>query len=206
MAFVSFIALCTGASLLLSPIGNAIQSEKAPVQNAEEYAVYSAILKAEFDPSRVQQLVVNIQTISAEKVPFVGFIGGLAPTGAKRPETRPETTTDFDSKNEKSILLEKLFDLKVPYVLVTDEKLKTIFVTDSNGYVSDESWNAFYKQYPGAPGILAFSRVGFDAQKTEAIVYVVIQSGLVGGAGRFFVLSKDREKWKVQKQVVIWLS
>lgn len=204
-----FVALSARAwaSVLLSPIVASTQdNEQAVIHDPEEYVVYSVLLNSEYASPKWQQFVINVETSSRAKPSFIGFVGGLVGTGEKRPETQSDTISDFDTKNKTSFLLEWRFGLKDQYVLVTDETLKTIFVKNADGYIDGEIWKSFYKQYPGASGIYALSRVGFNAKRDEALVYIAVQRGLVGGSRRFFVLSKQKDSWAVQKQAMIWLS
>jgi hypothetical protein len=184
----------------------ATQSDSAASLEAEEYVVYSAVLNGVSSSPELKQLVINIETSSKEKQPFIGIIGGMVRTGAKPPEAADDTWSEFNARNGKSGLLDRRLDLKLPYVLVTDEKLKTFFVKGPNGEIDGGIWQTFYKQYPGAQGVLAFSRVGFNSKKDEALVYVANQSGLVGGSGRFVLLSRSSGNWAIQKQVLIWIS
>jgi hypothetical protein len=197
----------TCLSVFLAPSGARTQGdEPGTIQDSEEYAVYSAVLNSEYASSKMQQFVITAETSSKTKPAFIGFIGGFVRTGASWPETNPETESDFNAKQEKTCRLERKFELNTKYVLVTSDQLHAVFVMDANGKIDKDIWKPFYQQYPGAPGIIAFTRVGFNAHKDEALVYVVHQSGLVGGSGRVFVLTKRDKTWEIQKQVLIWLS
>ncbi len=205
----NLILLAAGAcvSALLEPLNSQAQTdEKTPVQDSEEYSVYSELLNSQYKSDKLQQFVINSETVGKTKQPFIGLRGGLAPSGAKRPEADASTISDFDANNDKSIVLERRFDLKAPYVLVTSDELHAIFGPDASGRYDMEGWTGFYKHYPGAVGVLGLSRVGFSSKKDQALVYVEIQKNLLGGSGRFFVLSRADKTWEVQKQVVMWFS
>jgi hypothetical protein len=205
----NLILLAAGAcvSALLEPPNSEAQTGgKTPVQNPEEYSVYSDLLNSQYKSDKLQQFVINSETVGKTKQPFIGLRAGFTPTGAKRPDADPGTMSDFDANNDKSIFLERRFDLKAPYVLVTSDELHAIFGPDASGHYDMGGWTGFYKQYPRAVGILGLSRVGFSSKKDQALAYVEIQHNLLGGSGRFFVLSRGDKAWEVQKQVVIWLS
>lgn len=194
-------------SALFEPLNLWAETNEATlIQDPEQYAVYSALLNPQYTSAKLQQFVINSATTSRKEQAFIGIRGGLAPSGAKRPETDANTTSDFDSKNDKSYLLERRFDLKTRYVLVTSDELHAFFVQDAGGHYDMRSWTRFYKQYPDALSILALSRVGLSSGKDQALVYVAIQHDFLGGSGRFFVLSKGDKAWEVQRQVMIWLS
>jgi hypothetical protein len=65
-----------------------------------------------------------------------------------------------------------------------------IFGPDANGRHNMDGWASFYKQYPRAVGIFGLSRIGLSSKRNQALVYVELQHDLLGGSGRFFVLSK----------------
>jgi hypothetical protein len=203
--------LCLGicVSTTVSAVGAAVQgNDRALVDDAEEYAVYNAVLDSIYASSepKPQQFVINVEPITETQHPSTGTIGGLTGTGAARPETAPDTKSDFDEKGKKSCRLDRRFDLKVPYTLVVNDDLNKIFALDPSGHIDPKVWDHFYQRYPGAAGIVAFSRVGFDSKKNQALVYLVIQYGLVGGSGEFCVLVRNDGKWTIEKQVLIWLS
>jgi len=182
-------------------------SEPSPIQDAEEYAVYSAVLNAEFAAeTATRQFVIDDYTPSPKKPKFTGFIGGLTFSGAALPPIDPQTAADFDAKIKESSALERKFSLNLPYVLVSECDLRKIFPPDAQGHIDAGPWQQFYEKYPGALGIISLSRVGFNSTKQEAVVRVAVQYGLLGGSGKVFVLSKRSEKWEIRKKVTIWLS
>jgi hypothetical protein len=206
--FRLFALVAASAIALFLPLQTFPQtSQSPPITDIDEYAVYSDLLNAQFSSSKVQQFVINNETSSKTKAAFVGLIGAFVGTGASRPQTEPDTKTDFDQKNEESNVLERHFELNIPYVLLSSNDLRAIFVPDGNDHHLDmDGWKRFYSQYPGAAGVLAFSRVGFNSKKNQALVYVRIQYNLLGGKAWFVVLSKTEKNWKIEKQVLMWMS
>ena len=178
--------------------------ERPVIGDPEEYVVYSKLLASRFTSKDVKQLVISKSTVSKEEG-YIGTIGGITFSGAKQPETEVETSTDFDAKNEKSFELANNLTLDIPYAVVAPEDMRKLFHEEGQMIGRDE-WKKFYESYPGSSGIIALSRVAFNSKKDQALVYVIHQSGLVGGAGRFFVLAKQNNSWKIQKEVLIWLS
>jgi hypothetical protein len=183
------------------------QNDQAPfISDPEEYAVYSALLNAQYATKTGQTWVIDDWTPSPGRGPNIGFVAGLAPTGAKRPDVRDETAADFETKRKQSVGLERKMGSNISYVLVPESELSDIFQPDANGKISSQPWQQFYEKYPGAQGIMSLSRVGFDKAKDEALVYVINQANLLGGSAFFYVLSKQQGVWKVKKTVLVWLS
>ena len=191
------IALCS-ASL-------ARKQKQTQAEDLDEYAVYSAVLQARYSTSskkEIKRYVIAVETKNA----FIGYRHGFVRSGETQPTVESETSQDFDSKNKDSFELTDKFTLPVPYSLVSELTLRKIFDRAKDGKPDEEGWHRFYKNYPGAPGIISFTRVGFDAKKTQALLYVAHQSDFLGGSGRFFVLSKQGDTWKIEKEVILWLS
>ena len=202
------MAFATVATLFAqSAPGPAPQSGQTVfISDPEEYAVYSALLSAQYPTKAPQVLVIDDWTPSSEREPNVGFVGGLAGTGAGRPDVQAETAADFETKRKQSVGLERKLSPKLSYVLVSESELTAIFHPDANGMVGRAPWREFYEKYPGAQGIMSLSRVGFNKAKNEALVYVIKQQQLLGGSACFYVLVKQQGVWKVKKTVLVWLS
>jgi hypothetical protein len=195
------VGLCS-----LSPAESAQKEQKNRVEDSDEYNVYSTVLKARYSGESVKRYVIALDTNSAAKNAFIGYRHGFAPSGAKRPEVDPETSRDFESKTKDACELVDKFTLPVPYSLVSEETLRKIFDNEKDGKPNEEGWHQFYKEYQGAPGAISFTRVGFNAKKDQALLYVAQQGDFLGGSGRFFVLSKLNNTWKIEKEVILWLS
>lgn len=196
-----------GALFAQSPPAPTPQNDQtAFISDHEEYAVYSALLQAQYPAKAPQILVIDDWTPSPEREPNIGFVGGLAPTGAGRPAVQPETAADFESKGMHSFRLERKFSSNLSYVLVPESDLRDIFHPDVNGKVGSQPWRDFYERYPGAQGIISLSRVGFNRAKDEALVYVINQADLTGGSAVFYVLAKRRGVWNIEKRVLVFLS
>ena len=68
------------------------------------------------------------------------------------------------------------------------------------------SWKQFYEEYPSAQGILTISRVGFNSDKSEAVVYIQNVASLMLASGKLFFLTKKNGSWEVQTEKMIWFS
>jgi hypothetical protein len=56
-------------------------------------------------------------------------------------------------------------------------------------------WKEFYKRYPGSGGIIVFSPVGFNPERTRAIVYSGDGCGLLCGEWNFHLFQKINGSW-----------
>ena len=65
---------------------------------------------------------------------------------------------------------------------------------------------SFEQLFPGASGIISFSRVGFDSTLHEAIVSTSFVCGGLCGSGSRYVLRKKLERWEVVNKWIVWVS
>jgi len=165
------------------------------VQESEEYSVYTAVLESEFAQTEVQQFVIRGETQRIEDPEICDRVAR---------DVESDTMSDFKAKNGKTYLLERHLDLKTPYVLVNSDELDAIF-NQKAGVLIVGGWGLFYQRYPGAPGLIDFSRVAFDSKKNQALVYLGYSRNYLGGGSSFLVLSKADKSWKIQKQVTLFL-
>ena len=62
-------------------------------------------------------------------------------------------------------------------------------------------WSGFFASYPGADGLTSFSSIGFNEQRTQALVYFG-QSW----QGRLILLYHDGSRWRLQDLTQLWVS
>lgn len=59
-----------------------------------------------------------------------------------------------------------------------------------------DGWKAFYESHPDSSGWIELSAVGFNADKTVAVIYHGHHCGNLCGGGGFTVLRKKEGKWQ----------
>jgi hypothetical protein len=67
--------------------------------------------------------------------------------------------------------------------------------------ISAPFWFAFRKKYPGAWGMVGFSRVAFNLERTQALVYSNHQCGDGCDHGDTWVLERSREQWRIVERI-----
>jgi len=155
-------------------------SQPTAYDDDEAYDVYSAILPSEWPISyaKAKRLVIRAET-KAYKM-------------CLRPEKESEglvgpAISDYVKANEKTWLLQNNIRLAVPYKLVGSHELQTS--------IEGSGWDGFYKQYPDSGGWIELSAVGFNADRTVAVVYMGHSCGNLCGGGSFHVLQKKDGAW-----------
>ena len=163
---------------------------------ADEYQVYSSLIRKIVGDDKRRSLVV--MRLSIDKEYPHGLDHSLRYQFRKNMDER--TFRDFASKTSKNYeLLTQYFDAGIEIVLVT--KLDYLAPRDA---ACEVVWREFYRAYPKAKGVMEFSRVGFNSEKTQAFVYANYWSGCTKGKGRYFFLQRDGDGWKVVKALTEW--
>jgi hypothetical protein len=110
-----------------------------------------------------------------------------------------ETLEDFLAKNNEAHPVAPALTLDGQLIPVSDEDLRQIF-RDNDG------WERFRAAYPESSGNVGFSRVGFNAAMTQALVYAGMQVDWLMGHGAYALFAKDGTTWKEVKSTMAWIS
>ncbi len=176
------------------------QTPPSPQLTEEESTVYTILFQDLYDASKDRPIILIERT-------SIGVPPGLIAKVDVRGEqtTRflsrlsPETKQDWDDRNKEHALLPSPCHL-APECVVFD-------VADIARLVkNDRAWRGFLKKHPNSPGIVVVSRIGFNRERTEAIVYVGRACGSICGEGEYVRLMKLNGSWVVDDHTVVWLS
>jgi hypothetical protein len=161
--------------------------------SGEEYNVYSVLINTRYLDERIKLIVIEENTTKSTAEVSDELIK------QNMPELQQETVDDFKTANEQSYLLQREFNLPVNYVLISQEELNGIFG-------GGRGWDNFYNKYSDSQGIMTFSRVGFNAERSQALVCVGNQYHFLAGAGYIVLLVKEDGIWRVKHEVMSWIS
>ena len=117
-------------------------------------------------------------------------------------DVAPETTASFLARNATVHPLRSDMSLGVPYVLLSQAEMNAVFY----GSVGQDGWQVFRARYPDAQGIQELSRVGFNTNLTQALVYLGSQGDWLAGEGNYYLMKKVNGVWTVDQTVMIWIS
>jgi hypothetical protein len=156
----------------------------------ENYAVYSTIL-ADFKVKQGEYLMVNDYTSQ-------GLIAEQTDFAKEYPNLSQPMIDDFRAKMHTRRELENKFE-RPDEVRIFDE-------ATSLPRGKANFWEGFYKLYPKAQGFITFSDIGYNAERTTALVSVAYGCGGLCGHGSFFVLSKSNGRWKIEREIDLWVS
>ena len=162
----------------------------------EEEMVYAALVKALYPSSSMLVIMDQAQTSVlglADETTYQHVEGSLKHLSA-------DTMQDFRTNNTASQTLRASMVLSVQYNLFSQNDRQELFKINQSG------WDVFYNRYPDAPGIITFSKVGFNKTLDQALVYLGIQSNWLAGSGNFYLLKKVGGNWVIDEQVISWVS
>jgi hypothetical protein len=177
MVFVVIAALA-----LLFP-GAQEQQSSSPViyDSADAYQIYSVLLPHE----ESWRIATGTLVIQQETVPSEVQDGCFTAEARKKFK---DAIADYRVANGKRRLLQPRFEIEKPYLLVTEENIRAL--------MPRYDWQGFYNQYPGSGGVFTVSAVGFNKDRTLAVVYTRSQCGLICGESSAHLLEKTNGKWK----------
>jgi len=155
----------------------ASSSLKPAYEIADAYDVYAAVLPKDWmlygKPAK--QLIVQQETYPAkmclEPEPESGKLIG-------------EAIEDYKKQNERMWFLQRKFKTDKPYVVLSSEA----FMGKNQG-----RWEM--PAFPDSGGYFLLSAVGFNSQRTVAVVWVEQRCGRLCGKGEFHVLQKTQNEW-----------
>jgi len=177
------LLLALGGLLLLYPFVAPHRYETSkPYDVDEAYEVYSAILPTIGE----SPLVIRTETRTPEIC--------LQPLDAQAERTLRPVINNYLELNALPWQLQKHFDIKRHYELLAEEELSATFPSGMNGSPSMEGWGTFYERHPDSKGWIELSAVGFNADKTIAVVYMGYYCGDGCRGGEFRALQKDAGK------------
>lgn len=173
MIFLSFSSVLMG------------QESPKPYDDSDAYEVYAAIIGNEWPISAAKATRLVLQ---AEITTFPFRPMCLKPAPGDELTLGP-LLTSYTKANEEPRVLQKSFKLDIPYELVSRSELDKIFAPNSEG------WKPFNTKYPNSGGFIHMSAVGFNADKTLALVYMGHWCGGLCGGGTHHLLEKRDGNW-----------
>ena len=190
------------------------QSKKMPAPAAapkptaaiddEEYAVYSALIQSLYG-NGAKMLVID------------NFVSGCVPVGnnsegerswqqsldklpSKLPNLSAKTVADFKGKSRTCRTIESKLTFPTKYILISQAERRAIF---SKADVN-KSWQSFQQKYSGANGYINVSNIGFNEDRTQALVDTFRKCGDKCGGERMVLMTKVKGKWSVTATHKIW--
>lgn len=175
-------AIALSCLVLGVPHVSAQAADVRPIDDPESYAVYSALLPdAPMRQMRRKMIVIEAEATANP---------GCWPSGPPIETEWKGTLESLHAENAHARTILPGFTLSVPYVVLPKADIMAIFT----GPLAD--WRPFYERYPDSAGYLRLSAVGFDTDRTKAIVYIAHSYGGWGGEDSYQLLRKLAGRWQ----------
>jgi hypothetical protein len=192
-----------------------------PATREEEVEVLVALLKAQFrsftnaSPVLVLQEEFSLDLI-AWPSSYRKFSQDLI-AEAKASEQNSDSLRDytyvptdavreFCDKNQRREPIWPELEAQLPTRLLSKQEARDFFKHQQGE--KPDGWDRFYAAYPGSPGIITISRVGFNQRHDIAVVYLGCQRHWLSGNGGINVFRKKNGKWEPQLVLFgpMWVS
>jgi hypothetical protein len=175
----------------------------------EDYAIYSLVLQTHFVKDGIERIVLGDHTLM-EYPPIMMAMtqfGGSKDAKTIGESAAKETLQDYEQKNKTPLPLAPKFTLNVPLVLMSAAERDRVFmITGEKKVAGPKGMEAFQKLYPKSPGFMNISRIGFNSDRTQALLYIGFVCGGLCGEGHIFLLVKENGTWKIRHVAMTWVS
>lgn len=161
----------------------------------EEYEIYSTVIKQKYVQPNTKLLIIEERTFRYDFA-----VDNDEPWREKRKGVTIDRSAaeDYEAKNSSKWLLNKsMFKLPVKLNLITDLDLKAIF----HGHWGELEWIDYYRRYPESTGFVMLSRIGFNTERTQALLYIGSRCGPGCGEINFLLLEKANGTWTTKKEL-----
>jgi hypothetical protein len=167
--------------LWISATGAQDSSLAKPYESADAYKIYSLLLPQEESYAFAKgTLIIRQETASNAAVEGACLSSELA-------NRFKGAISDYRHSPKTKWLLQRQFDIGKPYEIVSSETIALVLKS---------GWDAYYDRHPRSGGYIFMSAVGFNKDKTLAIVYTGSICGGLCGRAQFHLLEKVQDHWK----------
>ena len=186
------ISIEFGSVSVSPPAGQSISDVAV---SAEEYEIYSTVIKQKYVQPNTKLLIIEERTFRYDFA-----LDNEEPWREKRKGVIIDRSAaeDYEAKNSQPWLLNKaMFKFPVKLSLITDLDLKAIF----HGNWGELEWIDYYRKYPESTGFVMLSRIGFNTEHTQGLLYIGSRCGPGCGDINFLLLEKANGTWTTKKEI-----
>ncbi len=184
--------------ILLLGILNFSCAKPAVDYSFDDYSIYSEFLQDDYnDTNKLQtkkkQKINKAVVIMSETKVFKIMPNDLK---ANLKGLQDETIQNYIIRNKTTMTLENKFRCEMKIILVKESKIKKIL---------KKGWSNFKKKYPYSSGFIFLSRVGFNKDKTQALIYVGELWGPLAGVGYYILYNLENGEWISKASFMVWI-
>jgi len=155
----------------------------------EEYTVYNALLESKFKGDNIDQILIidhtqvnNTELLEKNLTEFQEYTPLV-----------PELVASFKERNQQPYPLKPVLDFGLDYQLLTQEEVNELRPLDEAS-----GWELLYEKYPNSYGFVYLSRVGFNADFNQALVYISAYHYEQPIEGGYYLMIRQDGRWVVE--------
>jgi hypothetical protein len=188
-----FVVVVCGCSRLLPKGGGpptADGARAAPRSTRNEAAVYAAVLDSLYVSPQTRTVVL------ADRTADLSGAGRTTAWWLRRPSAlRTATFADFRAKNASPHALPDVARLDARVVRLGERERRQLEAAGPS------AWRDFFARYPTTPGVVELSRAGFDADSSQAFVFVRRTCGIACGERTSVLVRRGADGgWRVAER------
>ena len=160
-----------------------------PDPDIEEYAVYNDFLAAEFKGDKLDLILI----IDHTRVNIKKLMEQNLAAFQEHTSLGTELVSSFKERNQQPYPLNPVLDFGVKYQLLTQEEIDQLRPLDEAS-----GWKLLDERYPKSYGFVYLSRVGFNADFSEALIYTESFHYDQPIKGGYYLMVKQDGRWVVE--------
>jgi hypothetical protein len=169
----------------------AAQQNKFCTVQGEEIEVFASYLK---------EGIASPQVLVTKTVPPHTDVDALnLQLAAQGRGIPPDVRTDFKEKNKSSCVITA--SAGIPNLHFMSKREQDVMF--QKAYTG---WGDFHKKYGKEAVILLLSRVGFNPEKTLALLHVSSGMGSMAGSGALYLFERKNGKWVIKARIQTWAT
>jgi hypothetical protein len=189
------LSLISTGARTVAGAASRVQTESETGVSEEEYEIYSSVIKQLYVEPNTKHVMIEERTFR-----YDFSVEDDEPWREKKKGVNIDVSAadDYEIKNSRQWLLNKnSFKLPAKTSLITDLDLKAIF----HGRWGELQWINYYRRFPDTDGFVMLSRIGFNSEHTQALMYVGSRCGPGCGDIHFILMEKVNGAWVTKKEL-----
>ncbi|MGI8669022.1 MAG: hypothetical protein ACR2J3_04140 [Aridibacter sp.] len=185
----------------IPPIANDLVANSNS-EDEESYAVYSALIENIYVNKNRKLLVFEEETTGCNPMKVYELFKETENQALNKfADLSNETLHNFQNKRKHCDFLKSDFDVSIKYVFVNKKEIDHLITQNNNPF-----WDEFFAKYPNSGSLISFSKIGFNREMTQALVYTEFGCGSLCAEGDFVLLRKKNNTWIVENKMPIWAA
>ena len=198
----SFLIVSCDKDTIEEPVFNLEQADQIA---DEDYAIYSYVVNEIYHQQNYvvkQKSITNVSFhVERENSNFIASLN------ENYPEFDQTLLTVMSSVNSSTILFGDNFTSGSNQIkVVSNEEISYIFSKGEEDDAINGGWYAFYDTYEGFSGILQFTRIAYNEDRTQAYLEFVNSYASLGADANMVYLVKENNSWIIKESFVPWVS